>query len=395
MTASRETMMNQWAAPQQRFDSIRARAERGAGRSLCDLAYANQHGGPPPQVRNALHEAVDRDRALNLQYTPYGGATIPRRLVAQSLQKTHAQAFRWSDIILTPGAMAGLNILFRSVMTDGPEPDEVIVPVPCWLDYPLYLANLGLRPRLVPLGADRFDLDLDAIAEAVGPNTRAIVLSQPCNPTGRTFSRAELTSLTKILDTAPSHPLLISDECHRDVQLGEAAFVSPAEIYDRTCVVYSFGKSLSIQGQRIGYVAVSPKMRDRSQPEFASRLEQFTRAMGFATPTALMQSALSRLLKIEPDWSNLKEKKRRVLAAFAEKDLPVPPSDATFFLYPPIGQNNDFAVTETLAAQGVLVLPSAMFHHHGHLRLSLTCSDEALNRAIPIITETLATGQPL
>ena len=271
----------------------------------------------------------------------------------------------------------------------------MIVPVPCWLDYPLYLANLGLVPRLVPLDPDSLDLDIDAIAAAIGPNTRAIVLSQPSNPTGRLYSRAKLTALAECLDASPSRPLLISDECHRDVRFGEPEFVSPSVLYDRTCVVYSFGKALSIQGQRTGYIAVSPRLRESDEgtgADFATRLEHLTRAMGFATPTALMQSALGALMKIEQDWSGLEARRRQVIDALTKAEVSVVPSNATFFLYVRIGQQDDFKLTEELANRGVLTLPSAMFHHRGHLRLSLTCSDEALDRAIPILAETIGRG---
>lgn len=396
MKDQRESRMDRWAAPQRRFDAIRAEAQRHAGRFLSDLAYANLHDGPPPAVRAALHAAIDGDRSLSLQYTPYGGATIPRRLVAQSLRKSLGAEFQYRDIILTPGAMAGLNLLFRSLdcePSNSGEAGEVIVLVPCWLDYPLYLENLGLRPRLVPLDPERFDLDLDAIASALGPNTRAVILSQPGNPTGRVYPRDQLEALARLLESHSPRPLLISDECHREVVFGDTEFVSPISLYDRTCVVYSFGKALSIQGQRIGYVAVSPQMRNSSDPNdvgLSAQLEFLSRAMGFATPTALMQSALGALLKIEHDWTAVRHRRESILDAFTKAGVEIELPEATFFLYLPIGDRDDFDVTEALAEQGVLVLPSALFHDQGHLRLSLTCSDEALERAIPILVEAIA-----
>ena len=388
MSRARESAIAAWAAPQARFETLRSETQRRAGRDLCDLGYANLYDGPPSQVKEILHAAIDRERTLDLQYTPYGGATIPRRLVAQSLRASHGEEFRWRHVVLTPGAMAGLNLLFRAVRTGGR--DEVIVPVPCWLDYPLYLENLGFTPRLVPLDPKRFDLDLAAIRGALGSRTRAVVLSQPGNPTGRLYPDDQLRALGALLDGHRTRPLLISDECHRDVRFDAAPFVSPLHHYDRTCIVYSFGKSLALQGQRIGYVAVSPRMS--GSLELASRLEGLCRTMGFCTPTALMQNALSGLMRVRPDWTQVAARRARVLEAFESTGPEVIPSDASFFLYCRAGRDDDFAVAEALAAREVLVLPSSLFHDVGHLRLSLTCSDAMLERALPVIAEIVSRG---
>lgn len=388
MSGAREAAIARWRAPQERFERLRAETQRRAGRDLCDLAYANPYDGPRPEVREILHAAVDRNRVLDLQYTPYGGATIPRRLVAHALRESHGETFRWQHVVLTPGAMAGLNLLFRSVWTD--VGDEVIVPTPCWLDYPLYLENLGFRPIMVPLERDRGDLDIAAIAEALGPRTRAIVLSQPGNPTGRLYSADSLRELGALLESQSEPPLLISDECHRDVRFDAATFDSPLQQYDRSCVVYSFGKSLALQGQRIGYVAVSPRMVDSLA--FASRLEGLCRTMGFCTPTSLMQTALPALMKIETDWAPIMARRERVFRAFDGAGPHVMPADATFFLYGRTPTQDDFAFAEALAERDVLVLPSALFHDVGHFRISLTGSDDMLDRALPIIVD-VATGR--
>ncbi len=387
MSRDRDSAIARWRAPQERFERLRAETQRRAGRDLCDLAYANPYDGPRAEVREILHAAIDRNRVLDLQYTPYGGATIPRRLVAHTLRESHGETFRWQHVVLTPGAMAGLNLLFRSVWADAG--DEVIVPTPCWLDYPLYLENLGFKPILVPLERDRGDLDIAAIAAALGPRTKAVVLSQPGNPTGRLYHADSLRELGALLDGQPDPPLLISDECHRDVRFDSAAFDSPLHHYDRSCVVYSFGKSLALQGQRIGYVAVSPRMADSLA--FASQLEGLCRTMGFCTPTSLMQTALPALLKIDNDWSPIVARRERVFQAFKDAGPSIIPGDATFFLYCRTPTQDDFAFAEALAARDILVLPSALFHDVGHFRISLTGSDDMLDRALPIIVD-LATG---
>lgn len=387
MNRDRESDIARWRAPQERYERLRSETQRRAGRDLCDLGYANLYDGPLPEVRDILHAAIDRNRVLDMQYTPYGGATIPRRLVAHALRESHGETFRWPHVVLTPGAMAGLNVLFRSVQSEAG--NEVIVPTPCWLDYPLYLENLGFKPVMVPLERERGDLDIAAIAAALTPRTRAIVLSQPGNPTGRLYGSDQLRELAAVLEGHSDPPLLISDECHRDVRFDAAPFDSPLHHYDRTCVVYSFGKSLALQGQRIGYIAVSPRIPDSLV--FASELEGLCRTMGFCTPTSLMQTALPALLKIRTDWAPIVARRERVFRAFEGSELELFPGEASFFLYCRTPAQDDFAFAEALAAQNVLVLPSSLFHDVGHFRISLTGSDDMLDRALPIIVDVAAT----
>lgn len=377
-----------YTAPQERFEDLRRTTLTRFGADFCDLAYANPYDGPSAEVRSALRATLDDSRTLDLQYTPYGGAPLPRRIIAQNLRRSHAAPFRWRHVVLTPGAMAAINVLFRSLQTQRDD-DEVIVVTPCWLDYPLYLANLGITARMVPLQPKSFSLDLEAIAKAVNPATRALILSQPCNPTGRVYAEQELRQLAKLLEDSEAQPVLISDECHRDI-IFKPGFHSPSSFYDRTCVVYSFGKSLFLQGQRIGYVAVSPSFPDAL--EYAHELEQWCRVMGFCTPTALMQRALPALMKIGHDWHAIENRRGLVLRAFADHGLEIVTSEGGLFVYCPAGDVDDMAQLERLANRGVLVLPSSVFHHQGYLRIALTASDAAVEHALEHLVAVISYG---
>jgi aspartate aminotransferase len=368
--------------PQERADRLRALAS-AHGPRFCDLAYANPHDGVPEPVLAAIEAALRSKRRLDLQYTPYGGAPIARRVAARALAASHDMWFGWRDVVLTPGAMAALHVAFRSVRRA--PGDEVVVVAPCWLDVPLYLAERALRPVLIPVRSADLRLDLAAIAAALGPATRAVVISQPANPTGVLYGRDELAALAQLLAARPDPPVLISDECHRDFAFG-APFVSPALLYDDALVVYSFGKRWFVQGQRIGYVAVSPRAPDRA--ERARALERLCRSMGFCTPTALMQRALPALLDAPVALDALQRRRARAVAGLRDAGYDLLPSDATWFLYPrtPDGRD-DFAFAEALAREGVLVLPAPVFHHRGHFRISLTCSDAVLERALGVLAE--------
>ncbi|HVS18815.1 MAG TPA: aminotransferase class I/II-fold pyridoxal phosphate-dependent enzyme, partial [Planctomycetota bacterium] len=228
-------------------------------------------------------------------------------------------------------------------------------------------------------------LDLPAIAAAIGPRTVALLLMQPVNPTGLLHDETELRALAQLLREAPAPPLLISDESHREVRWGPEPFVSPARFWERTCVIHSFGKSLRLQGQRIGYVAVPPAMPERA--EYIDTLETLCRVMGFGTPTALMQLALGDLLEHVPDWSALQSRRATAIEALRAGGYEVVPSQATFFLYPRSPDADDWAHAERLAQRGVLVLPAPVFHHRGHFRIALTCTDSMFDRAVTVLAQ--------
>ncbi len=369
--------------PLERFESIRRKVAR-LGDRLVDLSYANPYGGIQEQAKAVLREVLDSERLLDLQYSPFGGKTQVRRAVADSLRESHALPFAYNDVVLTPGAMAGLQLALRVAGGTG---DEVIIPVPCWLDYPLYARSLGLVPITVPLASNTFDIDLGAVAEAISDRTCAVLFSQPSNPTGRSYGSVAMSELAEVLGRAEQRfgrrVTLISDETHRDFVLDDG-FWSPCAYWDRTVLVYSFGKYHFMQGQRLGYVAISPNHPSRRS--LSEELVMWTRITGLATPTALMQGAVPALLSLRYDQGWLVKWRKRFVEELSAAGYVVTPPDATMFVYVQTPSSyDDFEFTEELAAAGLLVLPAPVFHHRGYFRLSLTGSEAMLERALPIL----------
>jgi aspartate aminotransferase len=328
--------------------------------------------------------ALAEERQLDLQYSPFGGLTLARRAVADALRASHGLRFRFDDVILTPGAMSALHIALRAV---GQQGDEVIIPVPCWLDHPLYVRNVGFHCVLVPLTSDTFDLDVEAIAGAVTDRTCAVLLSHPANPTGRSYAAKQLAALAQALGRAEAslgvEITLIADETHRDfTEAGQ--YHSAAEFWERTLVVYSFGKYHFMQGQRLGYVATSPRHPAREQ--VSAELTRWTRITGIATPTALMQRAVPELLALQHDQGWLSRWRERVVLQLAADGYTVLHPNATLFVYVRTPSNtDDFDFIAKLASEGVLALPAPVFHHTGYFRLSLTGSEQMMESALPIL----------
>ena len=372
--------------PLERFEAIRRGVAR-LGNRLCDLSYANPYDGVRTAARQALADTLSEERALDLQYSPFGGQTLARRAAADALRESHGLPFRGEDVILTPGAMSALQLALRQAGVPG---GEVVIPVPCWLDHPLFARFAGLEPRLVPLAKADLDLDLGAIEAALSERTCAIVLSHPANPSGRSYSPGMLARLGELLDEAEKRHrcrvTLISDEAHRDF-IAEGEYRSPAGFFVRTVVVYSFGKYHFMQGQRLGYAAVSPRHPEREAT--AEELVRWTRVTGTATPTALMQRALPRLLALRHDHSWLEPAREHLVSELSARGYEVLVPDATLFVYArtPRGYADDFEFVHELARRAVLALPAPVFHHRGHFRLSLTASEEMVMRSLPVFAE--------
>jgi aspartate aminotransferase len=370
--------------PLERFEAIRRGVVR-LGPRLCDLSYANPYAGAQQEVRAAIRGALDDQRLLDLQYSPFGGQTLSRRRIADTLRESHALPFLYSDVILTPGAMSALHVALLA--SAGRDDGEVIVPVPCWLDYPLYVRATGLQPVPVPLTPGSFELDVAAISAAFSKRTCAILLSHPANPTGRNYTSADLSALAAAIRQAEERlgcqVTLIADETHRDfTEAGRHQ--SAARFWDRTVLVYSFGKYHFIQGQRLGYAAASPTHPAREA--VTAEMVRWTRIMGIATPTALMQRAVPRLLALRHDLGWLARTRQRLVQQLTADGYTVVEPDATLFVYvqTPPGYD-DFDFISELAAEGVLVLPAPVFHHTGYFRLSLTGSEDMLEGALPIL----------
>lgn len=370
-----------FAAPQARLDELRMRAVRAGGAAFADLGYANAWDGAGPELKAALHAAVDVEDPLGLQYTPYGGGTVPRRIAASALARATGVGFQFRHMVLTPGAMSALSLVFRLL---GERGGNVVIPVPTWLDHPLYAALHGLTPRLVPLREPDFTLDIEAIGRAIDADTRAIVLTHPGNPTGSLLAASSLAAIGELVRERDI--VVISDECHRDYVFGGDTFEPTVRHVPKTITIYSYGKRLMAQGQRLGYAAVSPALG----VELADQLILRARALGMATPTALMQRALPDLEKILPPIERIGARRAQLIERLQSAGVELAGGTATMFVYARVPRGDAWAATESLAEQGVLVCPAPIFHAQGWIRLATSATDVMLERGVAAVARVLS-----
>jgi aspartate aminotransferase len=244
----------------------------------------------------------------------------------------------------------------------------------------MILSN-GAKAVRVKFTPPAFELPVDDIERAITSRTRAIILNSPHNPSGRIFQPDELRRLAKVLNSAPRPIYLLSDEAYSRIIYDGREFHSPLHYYDRSFLLYTYGKTLVAPGQRLGYIAMSPKMPDREELRGVLWVSQTITAYAF--PNALMQYSIGDLEKASIDGGALQRRRDRVVGALNEMGYETVTPEATFYVMVRSPMPDDVAFARRLAKENVFVLPGKIFEIPGWFRISLTANDEMVDRALP------------
>lgn len=351
----------------------RLQRSHGAG-AVADMTLGNPVASPPPQLIDALRQVVTEPPAGLHRYTAHAGIRDVRERVAAHLgERGLLPGVKGDHVLMTAGASAASNIVLRALLDPG---DEVIFLSPYFPDYPAHVLNHGGLPLAVPTGPD-FLPDLDRIESALGPKTRVVTLNHPNNPSGRQYPAGLLEELAELLRNAGRRcgkPIyLLSDEPYREIRFTEEPFVSPAKVYEHGIMAYSFSKSHSIPGERIGYIALNPE--GEGIEELTAAMSISARILGFPNAPSLWQVVVSRCLDAVVDIEPLRGYRDRLYSALVGKGYDVVKPEGTFYLFPRIPGGDEEAFVKNLTDKLVLVVPGETFGCTGHFRIA-TCVEE-------------------
>jgi len=311
-----------------------------------------------------------------------------QRTVATTLSDRTGMAWDPADVAMTNGGFAAIAVALRTLVEPG---DEVIFLSPPWFFYEILILATGGEPVRIPLEASAFDLDVDRIAAAIGPRTRAILVNSPHNPTGRVYTPETLTELANSLADASErigHPIwILSDEPYNRIVFDGRTAHSPAEFYPHTVVTYSYGKTLLAPGQRIGFLTVPPTLPERAELRDEIFVQQI--AAGYAWPNALLQHALADLERLSIDVPALERRRDRLVSALREMGYEASMPEGTFYTMARSPITDDAAFSEILATHRVLVLPGSVVEVPGWFRISLTASDDMVEAGFPLFAAAL------
>ncbi len=351
----------------------------GGDPSIANFAVGNPQEMPLPAYVDALHKALapqDKDWFAYKMSEPNAQAAVARSQTART-------GLDWdpADVAMTNGGFAAIAVTLRAILEPG---DEVIFPSPPWFFYELLIVAADGVPVRVRLEPPAFDLDVAAIEAAITPRTRAVLVNTPHNPTGRIYPLEQLRALGDMLarrSEGRDRPIfVVSDEPYNRIVFDGIDFHSPAEVYPNTIITYSYGKTLLAPGMRIGYVTVPPTMPDREALRSAILLSQM--ATGYAFPNALLQHAIEDLERLSIDIGALERRRDRLVPALRAMGYETTMPEGTFYVMARSPIPDDMAFADLLASHGALVLPGTIVEVPGWFRISLTASEEMVERGL-------------
>ena len=359
-------------------EGLALKAQIGA-ENVFDLSLGNPVAEPPVEFKNELRRFAEQPVAGMHRYMPNPGYMDTREAVAESLAGETGLPFTGNEVIMTCGAAAAANVVLKTILNPG---DEVIILAPYFFEYLYYIDNHDGVAVTVNT-TDRFQLDLQAIEDAVTPRTRAIIVNSPNNPSGVVYSAEEIAGLAGVLNRKQAEHgteiFLISDEPYKRIIFDGMAFPQILPAYDNSVIVTSHAKDLALPGERIGFIAINPNHRDKE--ELAGGFSFCNRTLGFVNAPALMQHVVRNLQGVSIDPGYYQRKRDFMHTALSEMGYDTVKPQGAFYLYPKAPIEDDVAFTRELLKWNVLVVPGRGFGTPGHFRISYCVEDWVLEGA--------------
>ncbi len=344
-----------------------------------DFSLGNPDLPPPAEVKTALKAiAENADKPFSMGYMPNGGYPVLREKLAARLEvEQNFRGISGSDLILTCGAAGAINVFFHAVLSAG---DEVISPAPYFVEYDFYVANHGGKLVRVPTKDFTFELDLDAMEKAINANTRAIIINSPNNPTGQIYSREELTRLAEIISAAEKKYgrviYVVSDEPYRFLNFDGVEIPCAFDIFEHSVIMGSYSKNLSLPGERLGYIAVCPKIAARE--ELLGALTLCNRILGFVNAPAVGQQLLLACMDSTVDLNIYRERREAMAQVLTNAGVEFTMPRGAFYFFPKSPVEDERVFVDALLKERVLAVPGRGFGKPGYIRLTFCVGKETI-----------------
>lgn len=368
------------------FEYGKARAAQVGAENVFDFSIGNPSVPAPAAVNETAARLLREQPDLIHAYTSAQGAADARERFAASLNRRFNAGCTPDRLYLTVGAAASLCCVFNGLTCPG---DEFIVFAPCFPEYKVFIEGAGARMVLIPPEIEAFQIDFDAFEKAVTPHTKGVLVNSPNNPSGVVYSRATLERLAAILTQKSreyGHPIyLISDEPYREIVYAGVEVPWVPHIYRDTIVCYSFSKSLSLPGERIGYVFVPGEAAEGD--DVYAAVAGAGRSLGYVNAPSLFQQVTSLCCDMTADIKIYEENARLFVSALREMGYHVVEPGGAFYLFPRSLEPDDAAFSERAKALDLLIVPGTGFGAPGHVRISYCVQTDVIRRALPRFKE--------
>ena len=354
--------------------------------NVFDFSIGNPSVDTPLEITECLQDLLKMPPSILHAYTPASGMQGVRAELADSINSRFAMNADAANIFMTVGAAASLSISLKAICTEG---SEVIVIAPFFPEYLVWIEQAGAKCVLVEAEQNSFQLDIDSIKSAITDNTTAIIINSPNNPTGVIYTKDSLESLAAVLNAKQKefnkNIYIIADEPYRELVYtkDEPAFIP--SIYNNTLLCYSYSKSLSLPGERIGYIYVSERMNKSSEVFLA--IAGAARALGFICAPAIFQFLIEKCHNVHVDTA-MYRKNRDLLSSELEKlGFEFAKPEGAFYLWIKCKGEDEQYFCQRAKAHDLLIVPSTSFGTKGYARVSYCVAEEVIRNSIYAFTK--------
>jgi aspartate aminotransferase len=369
------------------FEEGAQMAADGSGKPVYDFSIGNPDLEPPAEFTSTLKELAASPETGTHKYMANVGYLETRQAVAGSLARDHDLPFAPENITMTVGAGGAINVAFKALLDPG---EEVIAIAPYFVEYRFYTENHGGQLVEARSAAD-FDFDLADLEAKITDRTRIVVITNPNNPTGVLYSQESLDALGDLLrrkSEGRERPIfLVDDAPYRKLVFDVDRCTSSFNAYENTLMGTSHSKDLGLPGERIGFLAISPRLE--GWQKLAGAAAFANRTLGFVNAPALMQRVAARLQDVTIDLDWYRRKRDRLYGALTEMGYEMPYPGGAFYMFPKAPGGDDLAFINKLKEKRVLVVPGSGFGSPGYFRISYCCADDKIEGALPAFAEAI------
>ena len=365
------------------FEYGKRKAAEIGPENVFDFSIGNPSVPAPASVNEtAIKILTEMDPVLLHGYTSAQGDASVRSMLADSVNRRFHTTYAAENFYMTVGAAAALCCCFHGLCNAG---DEVIIFAPYFPEYTVFVKGAGAKPVIIPADTESFQIDFAAFEQALTPSTKAVVVNSPNNPSGAVYSETTIKKLAGILDSKSKeyhHPIfLISDEPYREIVFSGTTVPFLPVYYNNTLVCYSWSKSLSLPGERMGYVLVPPQVEDFEQVYAA--IAGAGRSLGYVNAPSLFQRVCAACADTTSDTSVYETNKNLLMDGLRNMGYHVVEPGGTFYMFPRSLEADDVAFAERSKAYNLLIVPGCGFGCPGHVRISYCVPTDQIKRALP------------
>lgn len=376
--------------------AIRAMFEEGARlakiygkENVYDFSLGNPNVAPPEEIKQSIINILESEEPTFLHgYMNNAGYEDVRNTIAEHLNKLHGTRFTERNILMTVGAAGGLNVTFKTLLD--PE-DEVIVFAPYFGEYRSYAANYGAKLVVIPPNVPTFQPDLNKLEESITAQTKAVIINSPNNPTGVVYSEDTIKEMAEILNKKQQEfktdIYLIADEPYRELVYDGVSVPYVTKYYKNTIVGYSYSKSLSLPGERIGYLVLPDELSDFEN--VVSAATTANRILGFVNAPSIMQRVVADCINSAVDVNIYNKNRETLYNGLTEIGYECIKPEGAFYLFvkSPIEDESEFC--RMAKEHRVLLVPGSSFACPGYVRMAYCVAYDTIVNALPAMREVM------